>query len=89
MSEAKLVEVVPKDGKKYCFTVPSGMLVLRNQDCIFVTGNCLVDDTSMAMAYNKLQLQRPIIGTGIIINGQPKLLPMVLRRGGRWDRRVH
>lgn len=27
------------DGYKYCFSVPSGMLVLRRQDNIFVTGN--------------------------------------------------
>lgn len=29
-----------KDGYKYCFTVPSGMLVLRRNNCIFITGNC-------------------------------------------------
>lgn len=29
-----------KDGLKYCFTVPSGMLVLRRDNQIFVTGNC-------------------------------------------------
>ncbi len=28
------------DGYKYCFTVPSGMLVLRRNNCIFITGNC-------------------------------------------------
>lgn len=28
------------DGYKYCFTVPSGMLVLRRKDRIFITGNC-------------------------------------------------
>jgi hypothetical protein len=27
------------DGYKYCFTVPSGMLVLRRNDRIFITGN--------------------------------------------------
>lgn len=30
----------PRDGKKYCFTVPSGMLVLRRGGNIFITGNC-------------------------------------------------
>ena len=34
-------ELVPtKDGYKYCFTVPSGMLILRKDNCIFITGNC-------------------------------------------------
>ena len=32
--------VQPQDGRKYCFTVPSGFLVLRRNDKIFVTGNC-------------------------------------------------
>jgi len=29
-----------KDGFKYCFQVPSGMLILRRENKIFVTGNC-------------------------------------------------
>ena len=33
-------DVVPDDGYKYCFTVPSGMLVLRREGCINITGNC-------------------------------------------------
>ncbi len=28
------------NGRKYCFTVPSGMLVLRRDNHIFITGNC-------------------------------------------------
>lgn len=32
--------VLTKDGFKYCFTVPSGYLVLRRKNCIFITGNC-------------------------------------------------
>ena len=35
-----IVEVIPKDGFEYCFTVPSGMLVLRKDNKIFITGNC-------------------------------------------------
>ena len=45
---------------------------------------CLIDDKSMAFAYNKLQLKRPLIGVGIILDGQPKLLPMILNKEGRW-----
>lgn len=29
-----------RDGYKYCFTVPSSYLVLRRNNCIFITGNC-------------------------------------------------
>lgn len=39
---------------------------------------CLVDDKSMAMAYNKLTLERPIIGVGAIIDSHPMLIPMEL-----------
>jgi len=46
---------------------------------------CLVDDKSLAFAYNKTNLKRPIVGMGIILNGQPKLLPMVLNQSGRWS----
>ncbi len=38
--ETKINKLVPKDGFKYCFTVPSSFLVLRRQDRIFITGNC-------------------------------------------------
>lgn len=45
---------------------------------------CLVDDDSLAMEYNKTNLKRPLIGSLIILNGQAKLLPMVLNKSGRW-----
>jgi len=50
---------------------------------------CLIDDNSMAFAYNKVNSVRVILGTAIIINGQPKLIPMVLKRGGRWNGEVN
>ena len=33
-------KIKSKDGKKYCFTVPSGYFVVRRNDKIFITGNC-------------------------------------------------
>ncbi|RLI66686.1 MAG: hypothetical protein DRO67_00750 [Candidatus Asgardarchaeum californiense] len=33
-------EYTPIDGYQYCFTVPSSYLVLRRNNCIFITGNC-------------------------------------------------
>lgn len=45
---------------------------------------CLVDDSSYAFNYNNCNLKRPVIGTGLIIDGHPVLEPMVLDRGGRW-----
>jgi len=50
-----------------------------------MTIGCLIDDNSLAFAYNKNTLKRPVIGCGAVVNGQPKLLPMVLEKGGRWN----
>lgn len=49
---------------------------------------CLIDDKSLAFAYNKIPVERPLIGCGIILNGQPKLLPMILNKSGRWNNRL-
>lgn len=45
---------------------------------------CLIDKKSMAFAYNNINLKRPILSIGVIVNGQPQLIPMVLNRKGRW-----
>lgn len=44
-----ITKVVPSDGYKYCFTVPSHMLVLRRKDKIFITGNCGKTSSVMAL----------------------------------------
>lgn len=49
---------------------------------------CLIEKDSLAFAYNKLNLKRPIIGCGGIIDGLPRLFPMVLRKNGRWNGQV-
>lgn len=49
-----------------------------------VIAGCLIEDDSLAFAYNKLNLKRPIIGTVVVLNGQPKLEPMILDSNGRW-----
>lgn len=49
---------------------------------------CLVDDHSLAMEYNNSNLKRPIIGCGMIIDSQPKLLPLVMKSNGRWNGRL-
>lgn len=45
---------------------------------------CSIDGESLAFAYDRTNLGRPIISHGIIIDGQPKLLPIVLGKNGRW-----
>jgi hypothetical protein len=49
---------------------------------------CVVDDNSLAMAYNKTTLQRPVIGVGVVKNGRPLLVPMLLNSKGRWVGRL-
>jgi predicted phosphodiesterase len=45
---------------------------------------CLINDTALSFAYNRTNLGRPIIGCGAIIEGQPKLIPMILDKNGTW-----
>ena len=52
-----------------------------------ITG-CMIDDKSMAFSYNKLQVKRPILGCTIILDGQPKLLPMIVDDNNRWIRKI-
>ena len=49
---------------------------------------CLIDDKSLAFHYNKVTPSRPIIGLGIIVDSQPRLIPMVLNKGGRWNGKI-
>lgn len=44
----------------------------------------LIDDNARAFNYNKLTLQRPVIGCAVIIDGQPKLEPLLMDSRGRW-----
>lgn len=45
---------------------------------------CLINPKALAFAYNKLDLSRPIIGTAVIIDSKPELIPMKLNKKGRW-----
>lgn len=49
-----------------------------------MTVGCLVDPHSLAMAYSKNNLKRPVIGCAVIIDSIPTLIPMVLNKKGRW-----
>ena len=49
---------------------------------------CLVDDKCLAFTYNNSNLKRPLIGCGMIIDSQPKLMPLVMKSNGRWNGRI-
>ena len=45
---------------------------------------CLIDDDTMAFNYNNVNIKRPIICTGLVIDSMPILEPMILNSEGRW-----
>jgi len=49
---------------------------------------CSIDDKSLAFAYNKNTTKRPIVGHGLIWEGLPMLLPMILNKKGRWTGQI-
>lgn len=49
---------------------------------------CLIDRKAMAFSYDKLNLNRPIIGTSMIIDSKPVLIPMTLDKTGRWNKKL-
>jgi hypothetical protein len=49
-----------------------------------MSAGCLIDREALAFEYGKLTLDRPLIGTGMILSGLPKLEPMLLKPKGRW-----
>ena len=62
-------EVTPfesEDGFMYCFSVPSGVLVLRRNNRVFVTGNCGKDPSKVdrSGAYAARKIARDIVRAG-------------------------
>ena len=49
---------------------------------------CLISPDSLAFEYGRNNMDKPIIGCGIIIEGHPVLLPMELDEKGRWTGRI-
>lgn len=47
---------------------------------------CLIDDNALAFNYNNVNLKRPLIGTGLVIDSIPVLEPMILNSEGRWSK---
>lgn len=62
----------------------------RNSSGLFwdIHGGCLVDHDSLAFAYGKNNMDKGIVGAWIILDGQPKPLPMNLNAYGRWTKKL-
>lgn len=50
---------------------------------------CLIDHHAYAFAYGKTMKNKPIIGCGIIKNGIPIFIPMLLNEKGRWTKKLN
>lgn len=49
---------------------------------------CLINQKELAFEYARNFKSRFVIGCACIISGQPKLMPMVLKDGGRWIKKI-
>lgn len=45
---------------------------------------CLIDRHAYAFAYGKMHPNKPILGAGLVINGIPLFVPMLLDKKSRW-----
>jgi hypothetical protein len=48
----------------------------------------LIDDSSYSYNYNKASVFRPMLGCCVILDGVPRLVPMSLKKSGRWTGRL-
>jgi len=55
----------------------------KNPNFAVIPG-CLIDNKSLAYAYNKTQSKSPRLGAMMILNGDPIIIPMRLSKNGRW-----
>ena len=46
---------------------------------------CLIDDQKLAFEYNKINPNKPMLGTGVVVEGVPLLIPMILDAKGNWN----
>ncbi len=65
-----------------------GIQKWRNADEVFFAAftGCLIDADSLAMAYGRNNLERPMLGCLAVLDGEPKILPMNLDSEGRWTK---
>ena len=73
-------KVIPQDGKCYCFSVPSGMLVLRRNRKIFITGNS-GKDTSAEIIKENLEER----GYKVLITHYADLLKFICKNFFEWN----
>jgi hypothetical protein len=53
-----------------------------------MNAGCLIDHKAYAFAYGAKIKQKPILGCGIIKDGVPTFVPMLLNSAGRWIKKI-
>lgn len=68
------------------FHVNAGIFYVANKKHLLYSFNtgCLIDHKAYAFMYADRNANKPILGIGIIENGVPKFIPMMLDRAGNW-----
>lgn len=59
---SKIKKVSSVDGKKYCFTVPSGYFIARRNGKIFITGNCGMASIRTNIRHLDIDTRKKIMG---------------------------
>ena len=54
-----------------------------------MTVGCLIDDKALAFEYNNTNMKRPILSVGMIVDGHPVIIPMILDKEGRWVKKLY
>lgn len=63
--------------------------IANPKDLIFgFNVGCLIDKDAYSMAYGTHMKSRPVLGVGVVHKGIPTFIPMVLKKGGRWNGEV-
>lgn len=65
----------------------AGVLWNANPKYLFagLNAGCLIDRHKLAFAYAKDNANKPILGCGVIDNGVPHFVPMLLDKSSRWN----
>ena len=50
---------------------------------------CLIDKIHLAFKYSRIIVKRPVLSLAVVENGIPRIIPMVLKRNGEWDGKIH
>jgi hypothetical protein len=66
-----------------------GVDYFANQDNLYfgMAVGCLIDHTEYAFHYQSASVRKPLVGTGLVIEGLPVVEPMMLDKNGRWVKR--